>query len=256
MDYPIKGFVETTFSDWPGKVAAVLFLPSCNLRCLYCHNHELVLRPDQFPDYPLAVILEKLRSRSGWIDGVCISGGEPTVYPRLTDLIKTLRTSPGLAAPGSCLGIKLDTNGTHPEVLQDLLAESLLDYVAMDLKAPLDVPSYSAVTGTSLDSGNLEAIQRSIEIVLSANLPHEFRTTVAPAFITETEILSLARRVRGAERYTLQNLNPQNTLDTRIRSLKPWEEGDLRRIQGRVNEIIKDKARGRGWKVEGVGARE
>jgi pyruvate formate lyase activating enzyme len=241
MEYPVKGFLETSFSDWPGKVVAVLFLPSCNLRCLYCHNHELVLRPENLPDYPLSVILEKIRGRRGWIDGICISGGEPTIHTWLPDLIETLRTSPGLAPRGSPLGIKLDTNGTRPDVLRNLIANRSVDYVAMDLKAPLDVRSYSAVTGTILTSEYLERIETSIEILLSADVGREFRTTLAPAFLTESEILTLARRVAGAERYTLQNLNPQNTLDTRIRSLKPWDDQELTRIKKKVNEIIKNE---------------
>ncbi len=241
MNYPIKGFVETSFSDWPGKVAAVLFLPSCNLRCLYCHNHELVLHPEQFPDYPLEIILEKLRGRRGWIDGVCISGGEPTIHPWLADLMGFLRAAPGVAPPGASLGIKLDTNGTHPEVLERVIRDGLVDYIAMDVKAPLETRSYSAVTGVAMSPETLGRIQRSVQILLSGNVRHEFRTTLAPSFITEAEVFSLARSVRGAERYTLQNLNPQNTLDTRVRKLSPWDEQELRRIQTEVNRMIKNE---------------
>ena len=96
MTYSIKGFVETSFSDWPGRVVAVLFLPSCNLRCPFCHNHELVLHPEKYPDFPWEVILEGLRKRRGWIDGVCLTGGEPTLHPWLPRLIRSGRVGGGV----------------------------------------------------------------------------------------------------------------------------------------------------------------
>jgi len=105
MNYPIKGFLETSFSDWPGKMAAVLFLPSCNFRCPFCHNHELVLRPQELPDYPLGEIVKALRRRRGWIDGICLTGGEPTLHAWLPALIRDLK--PTLGALRMDAGIKL-----------------------------------------------------------------------------------------------------------------------------------------------------
>jgi pyruvate formate lyase activating enzyme len=244
MDYPIKGFIETSFSDWPGKVVAVLFLPSCNFRCHYCHNHELILVPEKHPNFPLEEILQSLRERNGWIDGVCLTGGEPTLHPCLPSLIHELRSALERTAAGVSLGIKLDTNGTHPEVLQKLIDANLLDYVAMDLKGPLQVHRYAAIAGVPLDAGWLARIHRSIQILLGGKVDYEFRTTLVPPLIEEEEVYTLARQVRGARRYTLQNFNPRNAMDEDLRKVAPFDDGALRRMQERVNEIIKKEVSG------------
>ena len=240
MDYPIKGFIETSFSDWPGKVVAVLFLPLCNFRCPYCHNHDLVLLPEKYPNFPLGEIVKSLRKRRGWIDGICISGGEPTLHRWLPSLLRYLKSAAGLSAPGVSLGIKLDTNGTHPEVLQSLMEEGLLDYVAMDLKAPLEAERYASIAGVSLGEEGLARIQASMQILLQGQVDYEFRTTLVPAFIGEEEVYALAGQVRGAKRYTLQNFNPRDPLDEKLKSVAPFDEQTLRRMQTKVNEIIKE----------------
>jgi pyruvate formate lyase activating enzyme len=239
MDYRIKGFIETSFLDWPGKVAAVLFLPSCNFRCPFCHNHELVLTPEKYPDIPLSEIIEALRKRRGWIDGVCLTGGEPTLHPWLPSLIHDLRSAEGLAPPGSSLGIKLDTNGTHPEVLQRLIDRGLLDYVAMDLKGPLEGNRYAAMAGVPMEEEEQERIRASLQILLDGAVDYEFRTTLVPTLIREEEVYALAHRIRGARRYTLQKFNPREALDERLRNIAPFDEQTLRRMQERVDEIIR-----------------
>jgi pyruvate formate lyase activating enzyme len=242
MDYPIKGFLETSFSDWPGKVASVLFLPSCNFRCRYCHNHELVLRPEEYPDFPWEFILAGLQKRRGWIDGVCLTGGEPALHPWLPRMIRELKAAKELGPADGSLGIKLDTNGTRPEVLEKLIGGGLLDYVAMDLKGPLQADRYSAITGTPLEEEQMEEVRVSIEILLRGKIDYEFRTTLAPSLLEEEEIYALARRVRGAPRYTLQNFNPRETLDGSLRKVAPLHPERLRRMQKRVNEIIRETA--------------
>jgi len=178
MTYSIKGFVETSFSDWPGRVVSVLFLPSCNLRCPFCHNHELVRRPETYEDFPWEAILESLGRRKGWIDGVCLTGGEPTLHAWLLPLIRELKSNRNLTSSGEPLAIKLDTNGTHPEVLERLLSEGLLDYVAMDLKAPLEAGRYSALTGVLFSEERMERVRASVRLLLRGNVDYEFRTTV------------------------------------------------------------------------------
>ncbi len=239
MDYPIKGFLETSFSDWPGKMVSVLFLPSCNFRCCYCHNYELVLRPEKYPNFPWEFILAGLEKRKGWIDGVCLTGGEPTLHRWLPRLIRELRSAKGLTIKGDPLSIKLDTNGSNPEVLEELIGAGLVDYVAMDLKAPLQADRYSAIAGTSLGGEEMSRIQASIQILLSGRVDFEFRTTLAPALLKEEEIYALARGIRGARRYKLQNFNPRETLDESLRKMAPADPGLLRRMQKRVDEIIR-----------------
>jgi pyruvate formate lyase activating enzyme len=252
MPYSIKGYLETSFSDWPGKVASVFFLPSCNLRCRYCHNHELVLRPEKYPDFPWEPILAGLQKRRGWIDGVCLTGGEPTLHPWLPRMIRELKAARELGSAGRPLGIKLDTNGTRPEILEKLIGEGLLDYVAMDLKGPLEVDRYSAITGTPLGEEQMEEVRASIEILLRGKIDYEFRTTLVPSLLQEEEIYALARRVRGSPRYTLQNFNPRETLDGSLRKVAPLHPERLRRMQKRVNEIIHETASDCAFVREGV----
>jgi len=239
MDYPIKGFIETSFSDWPGKVASVLFLPSCNFRCPFCHNSDLVLSPEKYPDIPLREILESIRKRRGWIDGVCLTGGEPTLHPWLPSLIQDLKSAEGLTPPGVSLGIKLDTNGTHPGLLQRLMDEGLVDYVAMDLKAPLEESRYATNTGVSLKASEPARIAASAQILLNGAIDYEFRTTLVPSLIQEEDVYALAHWVRGARRYTLQRFNPRETLDERLRTVVPFDEQTFRRMQAKVDEILR-----------------
>jgi len=237
MNYPIKGFLETSFSDWPGKMAAVLFLPGCNFRCPFCHNHELVLRAEQFPDFPFDEVVKTLRKRKGWIDGVCLTGGEPTLHPWLPMLIQDLKSAVG-SSPVD-LQIKLDTNGSNPECLKALVLERLVDYVAMDLKGPLELGRYASLAGISLSDTTWAGIQESVRILLRGEVDYEFRTTLVPSLVTEEEIYTLARRIQGARRYTLQNFNPRNSLRADLRKQAPFDDESLRRMQGRVNEIIR-----------------
>lgn len=237
MNYPIKGFLETSFSDWPGKMAAVLFLPGCNFRCPFCHNYELVLRGEEFPDFPFAEVVKTLRQRKGWIDGVCLTGGEPTLHSWLPVLIRDLKTT--LGASRVDLQIKLDTNGSNPEFLKALIRERLVDYVAMDLKGPLDLKRYEALAGVPLSNAALTGILESVQILLRGEVDYEFRTTIVPSLVAEEEIYALAERIRGARRYTLQNFNPRDPLQSALRQQSPFDEGTLRRMQSRVNEIIR-----------------
>jgi pyruvate formate lyase activating enzyme len=251
MPYPIKGFLETSFSDWPGRVVSVLFLPSCNLRCPFCHNHGLVLHPEKFESFPWEVILEGLQRRRGWIDGVCLTGGEPTLHPWLPRLIRELRSNRRLTPTGRPLAVKLDTNGTHPETLEELLAEGLIDYVAMDLKAPLRTDRYSALTGVPCGEEQIGRIRASIQLLLEGKVEYEFRTTVVPTLLEEEEVYALARRIRGARRYTLQSFNPRDALDERLRKSALLDPATLQRMQERVNEIIGKEVSGSGFRVSG-----
>ena len=250
MNYPVKGFLETSFSDWSGKVVSVLFLPSCNLRCPFCHNHELVRRPEAYDDFPWEAILESLRKRKGWIDGICLTGGEPTLHPWLLPLIQELKSNRNLTSSGEPLAIKLDTNGTHPEILESLLRQGLLDYVAMDLKAPLEADRYSALTGVSFSDERMERVRASVRLLLRGNVDYEFRTTVVPCLLEEEEIYAIARRIRGAARYALQNFNPRETLDPRLRTAAPLEPSILQRMQDRVREIIRNEISGFEFRFE------
>lgn len=188
----IHGFQKMTLLDFPGRVACTIFTASCNLRCPFCHNAGLVTRLDASEKIDESEIFAYLEKRRGILDGVCITGGEPTLQADLADFIRRVR-SLGYA-------VKLDTNGTRPDVLAALLDEGLLDYVAMDVKNCPD--RYAETVG--IEDFDLSPIQASMDLLLGGNVDFEFRTTVTDEMHTPQDIGVLAARISGAPRYFLQ----------------------------------------------------
>ncbi|MBU0730912.1 MAG: anaerobic ribonucleoside-triphosphate reductase activating protein [Proteobacteria bacterium] len=197
----IKGFLETSFIDWRGRVCAVLFMGDCNFRCPYCHNHPLVLESGSFEDFSLPILLTRLESLKKWLGGVCVSGGEPTLNPNLPGLLMELKQK-GWA-------VKVDTNGSKPEMIAQLLEQGLVDSVSMDVKAPLDQEKYDRCAGTAVD---LTAIKNSIEVIRESGIDHEFRMTVVPGYHTEKDVEQWISLFDSRSKLTLQNFNPQTTL--------------------------------------------
>ena len=206
----IKGFLEASFIDWKGRTCAVIFLAGCNLRCPFCHNHPLVLNPDSLESYDLDTIISRLQRYKKWLGGICISGGEPTLDPGLPGIIRRLKND-GWA-------IKLDTNGTRPAMLKQLLADKLLDMVSMDVKAPLEKKKYDRCAGTPV---NLDNIRASISILKKSKIDHEFRMTVLPLFHSEADIRTWATMLRNKtpsdpSRLRLQNFDPRTPMDPNL----------------------------------------
>ncbi len=226
-DPEIKGFLEISFLDWPGKLSSVIFLPYCNLRCPYCHNWGLVLNPERYETIPLDWIFQRLREFKEWIDGVCITGGEPTLHPYLSKLLEVFKREGFLT--------KLDTNGTNPQVLRDLILEGLVDEVAMDLKGPLNEISYSRCTGTKVF---LDNIRESIGILREDKVPYQFRITLVPTLLGEEEVLELAQGLKGSRGLKLQDFNPENPLSPQLKGIKPYGPAKLREMQEKVSQII------------------
>jgi pyruvate formate lyase activating enzyme len=188
----IHGFQKMTLLDYPGKVACTLFTAACNLRCPFCHNAGLVTKIDTAERIDEEEIFAYLKKRQGILDGVCITGGEPTLQHDLPDFIRRVRAL-GYA-------VKLDTNGSNPELLSALIDEGLLDYVAMDVKnAP---EKYPATVG--LADYDITPIQKSIDLLLEGRVDYEFRTTVVAEYHTPADIADIAEWIRGAPRYFLQ----------------------------------------------------
>ncbi|MBN1867998.1 anaerobic ribonucleoside-triphosphate reductase activating protein [Candidatus Sumerlaeota bacterium] len=192
----IAGFEKCSLVDYPGKMAAVVFTPGCNMDCFYCHNRWIVSAGADFCAYDPEQVLEFLDTRNGLLDGVVITGGEPTLQPGLEEFIGRVRD---LGYP-----VKLDTNGTNPARLGRLIERGLVDYVAMDLKAPLDSNGshcdYESLCGSGID---LEAVEASVRLLLQGWVEYEFRTTVAPQ-LGRDDLMAIARSIRGARRYVLQ----------------------------------------------------
>jgi pyruvate formate lyase activating enzyme len=207
----IRGFLETSFLDWDGKVSSIVFLPGCNFKCPYCSNWLLVHEPGSLPEVKLDKIDHFLTERKDFIDGVVITGGEPTIHPWLPELIKHFKDM-GLL-------VKLDTNGTNPKMLQRLVTRDsrLVDYVAMDIKAPLN-EKYDIACGTKV---NLAEIKESIKLIMASGIDHEFRTTVIPNLLGEREIEEIAKTIAGAKKYALQQFVPAHSMIKEMQSLDP-----------------------------------
>lgn len=189
----IGGIVKFSTVDYPGFVVASIFTIGCNMRCGYCHNPELVL-PEQYADtIPEEDILDFLGTRTGKLDGVAISGGEPTMQPDLPRFITRIK------AMG--FRVKLDTNGTNPAMVRGLIRDGLVDFVAMDIKGPIE--KYQQIAARPVEIG---AIMESIELIKT--IDHEFRTTIVEGQLEVNDFEEIGQMVRGARRYALQAFTP------------------------------------------------
>ena len=180
----IGGLLKFTLIDFPGRPAAVIFTQGCNFRCRYCHNPELVY-PHMFSQ-PVAEeeIDAFLKRRQGTLEGIVVSGGEPTLFDDLPQFLAKIKAM-GYA-------VKLDTNGTRPEMIKELLDKKLVDFIAMDLKAPLD--KYSLITGVSF---NPALLRQSMELIRNAGIDYEFRTTYDKEVLTDADIEAISQSVDG-----------------------------------------------------------
>ena len=197
----IRGFIETSLLDWDGKVTSVVFLPYCNFKCPFCDNGILVENPESLPEVKIETVEAFIRERKDFIDGVVITGGEPTIHLWLPEIVKRFKDLGVL--------VKLDTNGTNPVMLSELLGQKLIDYVAMDLKAPLN-DQYHIAAGIKFD---LDQIRESIKLLMGSDIDYEFRTTVLPSLLTRKDLLSIGRWLQGSKKYYLQQFHPTKTLN-------------------------------------------
>lgn len=229
MTYPIKGFNPHTFIDWDGKLACVIYLPGCNFRCSFCHSSVLVTAPESLKTVPFEHIERFVKGKKGWIDAMIIGGGEPTLYKQLPELLKEIKKMKLL--------IKLDTNGSNPEMIENLISQGLVDYIAMDIKAPLDSAKYEQAAGTFVD---INAIQKSIDILLNNKVDYEFRTTVVPAFIERADIISIAQSISKAKKYILQQFDPKDIMDKSLSTVKPYSLEMLNQMACLAREFVKN----------------
>ena len=211
----IKGLEKLASKDFPEHIASSVFLGGCNFRCPFCHNAQLVLEPETLPSFPWDVFAEYLDSRRGWLEGVCVTGGEPLMHTNLKDFLKLIKDRSFL--------VKLDTNGAYPRRLENLISQGLVNFLAMDIKAPLEI--YEAAAGVSV---NIQDIQRSMEILRSSNLSYVFRTTVVPGLIQAEEIQAIAELLQKDETYILQGFIPQNTINAEFLEKKPYTTLEMR----------------------------
>lgn len=191
----IGGLQKFSLIDYPGKMAAVIFTQGCNFRCPYCHNSELVL-PALFKNpIPESVVLEFLQRRRGQLEGVVVTGGEPTIQEDLIPFLKRIRLL-GYA-------IKLDTNGSRPGVLEEIISRNLVDFIAMDVKTSFK--RYEQAVGRSINVGN---IKKSIRLIINSGVEHQFRTTLVKSFCAHADLVSVCNELQGAQEYRLQKFVP------------------------------------------------
>jgi len=210
----IGGLNKFSLSDYPGLVAAVVFTQGCNFRCRFCHNGSLM--PSNVPDsslIPQEKVFKFLEDRSSQLDGVVVTGGEPTIQPDLSAFIHRIKTMG--------LSVKLDTNGSRPEVLHRLMKEKLIDFIAMDIKAPLDI--YDRLTGVQTP---ISRIEESIELIAGSGIAHEFRTTVVKPLLSPQDLLSIRKIIPPGSTHRLQKFRPEHTLDPVFRAHGNVHSGD------------------------------
>lgn len=221
------GLQKLTLIDYPGKIAATVFTSGCSFRCPWCYSPELVL-PEKIKKQPK--ISEKeffkfLKEKKRLLEGIVICGGEPTIHKDLPNFIKKIKKLGYL--------VKLDTNGSNPEVLKKLIDQKLVDYVAMDIKAPKE--KYKKVTGNRV---NIKDIENSIEILKENKIDFEFRTTVTPNFHKKEDIIKIAHWISPTKKYYLQNFRPEKTIDPKFEKVKPYPQEYLLEIQRAISPFF------------------
>jgi len=222
----VGGLQKFSLIDYPGKIAAIVFTHGCNLRCPYCHNPELVL-PEYAPcpSFTETEIIQFMASRLGKLDALCITGGEPTIHAGLGPFFKEIKKLGFLT--------KLDTNGTNPKMLQLLIDNELLDYVAMDIKAPFE--RYQEVTRSNV---NINSIKQSISILTNSNIPYEFRTTVVKDFITLQDIKRIGVQIQGAPLGVIQNFSKTKCLEKNFLQKSPYSVNELEQMVAELSKYL------------------
>jgi len=221
----IGGLQKSTLIDYPDKVAATLFTSGCNFRCPFCHNPELVLPEEikKHPEIKEEEIYNFLEERRGFLDGVVICGGEPTIHNDLPKFIKKIKKMDYL--------VKLDTNGSNPKMLKEMIDYKLLDYVAMDIKSSKN--KYKKVSGVR--NIDIEKIEQSVNILRENKIDYEFRTTMVPGLVDKKDVMKIVKWISPAKKYFLQNFEVQGeTVDPTFINVNPYSKDYLREIQKEI----------------------
>ena len=223
----ISGIQKFSILDFPGKTACIVFTPGCNFRCRFCYNPEFVL-PEEIKKIsdsfiPEDVFFNFLDQRKDLLDGVVITGGEPTVIADLPSFMERIKKKGFL--------VKLDSNGNKPEVLTDVFEKGLVDYIAMDIKTSLE--NYQDLSG---EDAKPENIKKSIELIMKSGIPYEFRSTIVRELHPEEVLKEMAKLIDGAKLYYMQAFRPGETLDPKVSDYHPYNKKEMKRI---ANDIFK-----------------
>lgn len=219
------GFEKCTLIDYPGKTACMVYTVGCNFRCPYCHNPELV---EETIDATIDEedVLKFLDTRHGLLDGIVITGGEPTMHEELEHFIRKVKAKGFL--------VKLDSNGTNPAMLRRLFDEYLVDYIAMDIKSPL--AKYSSIVARPVD---VDKIQESVDLIMSSSLDYEFRTTLIKSLVSEDDVIAIGQEIAGAKHYYLQEFVPTKILNPQLRKKVTYTKEELNMLCEQVQPYVK-----------------
>lgn len=221
----IGGLQKFSMIDYPDKVACIVFTQGCNFRCPYCHNPELV-KPEMFGEsLNEEDFFDFLKERVGKLDAVSITGGEPTLQYDLIEFIKKIRDLGFL--------IKLDTNGTNPDMLKEIIDQKLVSYLAMDIKAPFS--KYEEITKMPV---NIEKIKQSVEMIKNSGIDYEFRTTLVKNLLSPEDIVQIGRDIAGAKQYFLQKFVSTKTVDEKVLNEETYSEEELENLKEQLKPFV------------------
>jgi pyruvate formate lyase activating enzyme len=222
----IKALQKFTLIDFPHKLACTVFLAGCNFFCPFCHNPELVCpeKIDENKEISLEEFFDFLKQRKNFLEGVCITGGEPTLSKEIVDFVKKIKK----------LGysVKIDTNGSNPEIIDYLLKNHLVDYIAMDVKAPKD--RYPEITRSVLGENVSDLVEQSMALLKNSDIDFEFRTTIVPELLNKEDILEIAKWIKGSRRYYIQNFIGSKTVDPYFENVKSYPDSYLVEIRNSI----------------------
>ena len=221
----IGGLQKFSLIDYPGKTCATIFTQGCNFHCRYCHNPELVL-PDQFgPTIALTTVYQFLKKRKNKLEAICITGGEPTLHQDLIPVMQKIKNMGFL--------VKLDTNGTKPAILAKAIKLNCVNYLAMDIKAPLE--KYSQIVDQPVAVAD---IKKSIRLIIDSGIEHEFRTTIVKSLISSQDLIKIGQTIQGAQKYYLQKFIPSKLVDPALMKNKSYSQQELEKIAKKIKQWV------------------
>lgn len=221
----IAGFRKTSLIDYPDNISTVLFTQGCNCRCGYCHNPGLIAKTAEKDYMDLKYFWNFLNERGHLLDGVVITGGEPTLQDNLVSFVNEIKNRD--------MKVKLDTNGSGYKIIRKLIEKKLVDYLAMDIKVP-----FKKYKNLSNDENIVSNIKKSKDLILGSEIKHEFRTTVVPEMHTKNDIEKIVKSINGADKYYIQNFRPEITLDPEFGKRRKFPESKLKKFKNIAEKYI------------------
>jgi len=215
--------------EYPGKIVSLVFVGGCNFRCPFCQNPDLVLDSRSLPSTGEKEVIDYLLSKRKWLDGLVITGGEPMLEKDLPNFLSKIKKEGFL--------VEIETNGTNPGMLRDLVERGLIDYLALDIKAPFEWEKYRKAAGI-VDKKLLGKVKESVKILLSSNIGYELRTTVVPGLVDQEDLISIARSFEGVKKYVLQPFVPKVALDKQYEKIKPYSKDKLEEMKEKIADYV------------------